>query len=102
MEFDKIVEIISDSGHDVRSYSGRYMYGKECLGVTCDDPIRFVLDVMVYAHSMCVSDSDPVFEKTASILKNYRTDDMGKRQIIYFPEIAWEGDDSQNDEDDDE
>jgi len=97
VEFDSIVELIEGAGYDARSYSGRFMFGKECLGVTCDDPIRFMLDVLVHARAED-TDDNPVFEDIAVVLKNYRTDDMGRSQIIYFPSVEWEGKESSDDE----
>lgn len=50
-------------------YSGRCMYGKTCLGITCDDPADTIADAGV---------------------KGARTDNMGRSWIVYWPNIPGE------------
>lgn len=75
---------------EVRSYSGRSMYGKQCLGIDMEsmsDAFRFAL--MVEDEDLTVALSNPCF------------DNMGMGIIVYFPNVeAPEGID--DDEDDDE
>jgi hypothetical protein len=88
---DTIQDLISDiDGAELRSYSGRGMYGKQCLGIDMDsmaDAFRFAL--MVEDEDLTVALSNPCF------------DSMGLGIIVYFPNVeAPEGID--DDEDDDE
>lgn len=77
-------------GAELRSYSGRGMYGKQCLGIDMDsmaDAFRFAL--MVEDENLTFALSNPCF------------DSMGLGIIVYFPNVeAPEGID--DDEDDDE
>lgn len=50
-------------------YSGRGMYGKECMGVDCDDAD----DCLMVAGRLG--------------LKGARTDSLGRGYIVYFPTI---------------
>ncbi|MEK7414226.1 MAG: hypothetical protein AAB263_13005 [Planctomycetota bacterium] len=48
-------------------YSGRGMFGAQCLGIVCDDPEDVIAEVGV---------------------KGARTDSMGKSVIVYWPSIT--------------
>jgi len=84
----RLVSDIDDA--ELRSYSGRNMYGKQCLGIDMEsmtDAFRFALSVdtsdLIWALSR------PVF------------DNMGRGIIVYFPNVeAPEGIDDEDDEDD--
>lgn len=72
---------------DVRSYSGRGMYGKTCLGIVADSAqfvMSFILDVQ---------QDDP---DLAAILSSQpmRTDDMGLSIILYWPGISFDAEDN--------
>jgi hypothetical protein len=90
-QIEDIQTLLNDiDGAELRSYSGRSMYGKQCLGIDMEsmtDAFRFAL--MVEDADLCWAFSNPVF------------DNMGRGIIVYFPNVeAPEGID--NDEDDDE
>ena len=90
-QIEDIQFLLNDiDGADLRSYSGRGMYGKQCLGIDMDsmaDAFRFAL--MVEDEDLTVALSNPCF------------DSMGLGIIVYFPNVeAPEGID--DDEDDDE
>lgn len=56
-------------GGRVRSYSGRGMYGEECIAVVCDDA------------------GDAVHEAGALGPPKPRTDSMGRGEVAYWPGI---------------
>ncbi len=90
-QIETIQDLASEiDGAELRSYSGRGMYGKQCLGIDMDsmaDAFRFAL--MVEDEDLTVALSNPCF------------DSMGLGIIVYFPNVeAPEGID--DDEDDDE
>lgn len=100
-------ELIEDLGYSTRSYSGRGMYGKYCLGVTLDagSESRFLLEL-----GMAIGEfnADPTneLEQTISLPNRVSSDSMGLDRIIYFPNVEYvgEGDDDEddtNDENDD-
>lgn len=93
--FTIIKEAFEDAGHEVRSYSGRAMYGKECLGVTCSNPIRAVLETVAYLVEN-QGDSEEVTEAIDALARDPRTDSMGMAAIVYFPNIAWEEEDEED------
>ena len=91
-QVEDIQTLLNDiDGAELRSYSGRNMYGKQCLGIDMDgiqDAFRFAL--MVTDDDLCLALSSPVF------------DDMGRGIIVYFPDVeAPEGIDNEADDDGD-
>jgi len=92
-QVEDIQTLLNDiDGAELRSYSGRNMYGKQCLGIDMDgiqDAFRFAL--MVTDDDLCMALSSPVF------------DDMGRGIIVYFPDVeAPEGIDNEADDDGDD
>lgn len=66
-------------------YSGRGMYGKECVGVRIDgvDPTSVAMDLLLW-----ITDNYDVDTHDAiRALQNVRTDDMGRGTIVYWPDI---------------
>lgn len=66
----KLIAAIENAGYEWRSYSGRGMYGKECVGVT----IRDKSDLIDLADA-------------AKIAGKPCTDDMGLGTIAYWPNV---------------
>lgn len=82
---------LDDLGAEMRSYSGRGMYGKECLGIDLDDMAD------AFRLALLVSDDD-----LAVALMSPKFDDMGKGIIVYFPNVAVPEGVTDEDDDDDE
>lgn len=83
-----IIQLITERSHEdgpdhVRSYSGRAMYGKECLGIECGSVSAFMVEILENADNM-----DEVRE-IADALRNMRSDNMGLGMIVYFPGIPF-------------
>ncbi|HEY8095286.1 MAG TPA: hypothetical protein VIE65_04225 [Methylobacter sp.] len=96
-------ELIEEAGHETRSYSGRAMYGKQCLGVETSDIGTLVADVF-----QAIADSDGgegTLRDLAAMaeqgFRGLRTDSMGMDIIVYFPGVPYESEPSE-DEDEDE
>ena len=78
-------EIFEGMAYEVRDYSGRGMFGKRCLAVTCDNPSGWIAEVFLY-----LAENKTPYEEiiqVAEILKDSRTDTMGHASIIYWPAI---------------
>lgn len=74
------------NGYRVRSYSGRFMYGKECLAVSCADPTDLL---------MLLAEEAPGVLKA---LGKPKMDDLGKGAICYWPQAAAPDDDGKEDQ----
>ena len=62
-------------------YSGRFMYGRTCVGIVIDDRVyETIVSLCDFLHESsieCVSD----------MLGTIHSDSMGMSQIIYFPDL---------------
>ena len=62
-------------------YSGRFMYGRTCVGIVIDDRVYETIvslcDILHESGIECVSD----------MLGIIHSDSMGLSQIIYFPDL---------------
>lgn len=110
MKLEDIITLIEQTGNQPRSYSGRGMYGSECLGVVVDDPIEFVLDLfwsmsalkVILSPNGDIHELDTDIEQLVDALRHSRTDSMGLSTILYWPRIKWEGSPSLDDDEDNE
>ena len=107
-----LVERFRDQGLEPRSYSGRAMYGKQCVGVSGDrsemnSAIEGIIgDCLQEAYDRGIeeqeneNDSD-VYENASldelkeftSDLLCYREDQLGLGVVYYWPRIEWEDED---------
>lgn len=82
-EIDVIKNFCEDYGYSFRDdYSGRGMFGKQCIGIVCDvSPVYLI---------SCLSDTlrDEGFESCTDILGTPCTDSMGLSTIVYFPKLS--------------
>lgn len=61
----QLIKQLTDQGLKPRSYSGRGMSGKECVGASVDHPGNY------------------------SLHPGWRQDSLGLRYIVYWPSVAW-------------
>lgn len=83
-----VYDLAEAAGFGMRSYSGRGMYGKTCLGLEIDSPLRAVAELV----RACADATDPgeAAEVLADALEQAKTDHLGMRMILYFPGVsAW-------------
>jgi hypothetical protein len=78
----ELQEAAEAAGLQLRSYSGRGMYGAVCVGLDCDN----VLEALGELTETEVLDLSQV----AHLLKTASSDSMGRGQIVYWPDIAWD------------
>ena len=82
----------SDEDFKVRSYSGRGMFGKRCLGIEVDreyslgDVFAAILEAI--ANDDCVLNEQGL-EEAAEAFRNMSSDNMGLGMIYYFPNVPY-------------
>lgn len=98
----QILEAILDRVPDTRSYSGRGMYGKECLGVVDSDSFEVIGDVVAALHKSGLVNGEDGFavDDLTSFIKSANQDSMGLDTIVYWPSLEYH--EEYDDEDDDE
>lgn len=98
-----LIKHLKDAYFEPRSYSGRAMYGRRCVGVTVDSDK--VLSVGARLVAAVLDDSDDPFaiaEEYAELMDKARSDSMGLDMIIYWPDVAWPADEDEDEEADDD
>ncbi len=78
-----------------RIYSGRGMYGAQCLGVVTDDPLIFMFELGEMSYEIKSEESDDEYNSEHHELvqllndcsSNICQDSMGLSSIVYFPNI---------------
>jgi hypothetical protein len=84
-----------------RSYSGRCMYGRNCLGID-GDMASIVANLVSTAMELALEKklSFDEREEISSVLGAMRTDSMGRGTIVYFPQVEFVGEDDEDSEED--
>jgi ribosome-binding factor A len=95
----KLIES-SDTELKIRSYSGRGMFGKQCLGIDVERG-QSIGDVFA-AILEGVANDDSVLngqglEEAAEAFRNMSSDNMGLGTIYYFPNVRYIEDEEQDD-----
>lgn len=95
--------LVEDAGHTCRSYSGRGMYGKQCLGVVVTTSIgHFVADLFeqmeVVVREYEEDHISDVCEAAYSAFATMQTDSMGMDTIVYFTDVEYVDDGEVEDE----
>jgi hypothetical protein len=89
MDAAKLVGLLEDANHKPRSYSGRGMFGKECVSVSLDrhtDVSEFFADVL---EVLCDSKEYETIYEFIRLMRETRTDGMGLGIVVYWPGIEW-------------
>jgi hypothetical protein len=86
--FQEALEYISDDmKFEVRSYPGRGIYGKTCIGITGEDinllTLGIALGIALVEYYRDHDDDIPHY------VYNYITDSYGPWQVIYWPHMEY-------------
>ena len=96
-QMNTLTDLAEQYDGQVRSYSGRGMYGQTCLGITIDgDLIGFVMQL-----AACLT-VDGHFNLAESLAAQACTDSMGRGSIVYFSCITAPADIEDEDEDEED
>lgn len=80
-----VKEYCEDKGLDFREdYSGRGMYGRSCMAITCDNPLNTLCELFAYIVD---SDDDLDGYDVRRVLGEPKQDSMGMSSILYFPKM---------------
>lgn len=83
-QLDTLENAAYDAGGEIRSYSGRAMFGTTCLGLD----VESITTLARFFVSLAANDLDLATRLT----NNVRTDSMGMGMIAYWPAFSF-GDD---------
>lgn len=77
MSLSAAVNALYDLDFDIRSYSGRGMFGDTCLSIVTDDTVRTLKEI-----------GDELGD-LADLLGAHKIDAMGTDQVVYWPNVSW-------------
>lgn len=92
LDAKRAIDLLESIGEEPRAYSGRKMYGKQCVAVVPEERDAFSLgfDLANVAHE---ETNDPAFlDAVAETFRYVKTDSMGHGIVIYWPRIEWPAD----------
>lgn len=77
-----------DDAVTIRSYSGRYMYGRECVGVTLPRGSIPMFSFWMGLRLNGAGDDVDIYDYL-HVFGEACIDDMGLDKILYFPAVDW-------------
>lgn len=99
-QFKKVVEFLHmDLGIKPQRYSGRGMFGRECVGITCTDPFEVICKLLGHFSNEAIeaernseeeTDELVLYHYLLSHFEHIQSDTMGFDKIVYFPDWVWE------------
>jgi len=92
-------QLFDEADIETRSYSGRSMYGKECLAVDLDKGLGDFIAKILYAMQSQLGGE--AHDEIAEAFRGMTTDQMGRGVIVYFPGVPFEVDGEADEEDED-
>ena len=93
------IQVLAEGAElDVRSYSGRGMYGRECLAIEGSSAM-YIIASMLEKISEEGEDAAEAASDLSEALRRSSQDSMGLDVVLYFPHIKFVG---EEDEDEDE
>jgi hypothetical protein len=108
IKFNDLIEAFENAGMQTQRYSGRAMFGKQCLGVQCGNPTTAILEALECHITTITGDKHAVIDGVTEfcrLLKDPRVDQLGYNKIVYWPSVEWElgqGEEEELEEDDEE
>ena len=100
----QFVQLLKDAGLVPQAYSGRGMYGQQCVAVTetedgQDLGIAELVEIGWKIRQAAVDtlEDEWAVDSVVRFIETVRTDSLGRGMVIYFPNAAWIEDDEQND-----
>jgi hypothetical protein len=92
MEFKELIDLIESAEMEPRSYTGRGMGNRVCLGIVSDNSLDIPLTLVQCYLENCPTDSSSIQEAMdlCEQLKDSKFDSMGRGEIVYWPGIKWQ------------
>ncbi len=92
-----LIAALGDTDFRPSSYSGRGMFGKQCVGASGDGSALEIMAALVEALPANLPEVaedgeqavDDFADLLAELMSDARTDSMGRGTVIYWPQIAW-------------
>lgn len=83
-EVQKFIEALEDAGYEPKSYSGRGMFGKDCVSVSGNDEDGNRISQWNLARALFYDTEDDVGN-----IPEPRQDQLGLGIVLYWPSYEW-------------
>lgn len=100
MELKLLKDLIEAAGYEAYSYSGRGMFGRMCVGLTCSDVNTAIADLFEAVFDADVEDVANEQEEydarmsahsaLCDALRSSAQDSMGMDKVLYFKSVEWQ------------
>ena len=93
LTFKMIKDACKNTEFKVRSYSGRGMYGRTCVGIDLDridDLGDIIANLEPYDADGELYEPQDAFELVGKLISNMKWDSMGLGIIVYWPDIDYD------------
>ena len=84
MEAEALIDALEEAGCEACAYSGRFMYGAECVAIRTDHLYRDIAAIAVTLSAREVDGNEII-----DLFGGLRSDQLGLSTIAYFPHVAW-------------
>jgi hypothetical protein len=88
----KLQNFLEQGGFDIRPYSGRGMFGKQCVASATNNIAQFlrnvILDILTETIDELITPEEA--KDYINTLFAYSQDNLGLDMIIYWPNQKWE------------
>jgi hypothetical protein len=89
MNSQTLIDLLEDAGLETRSYSGRGMFGKECVSFNVEHD-KLIGEIAAVVEVASINYQDDTVSEFVRMLKRARTDSMGRSEIVvYWPSMEW-------------
>ena len=89
-KFQLLVKAVDELGYEYRSYSGRFMYGKSCLGINIESGVNTYAVVAEITQYLLMELSDECVAECLYVNEIFcqtKIHNLGLGYILYFPNI---------------
>jgi len=89
MNTQEFIDLLEDAGLETRSYSGRGMFGKECVSFNVEHD-KLIGEVAAVVEVASINYQAETVSELVKMLKRARTDSMGRDGlVVYWPSMEW-------------
>ena len=92
MELKLLKALIEAAGYEAYSYSGRGMFGRKCVGLTCPDVNTAIADLfeVVFDASGDYDECMDILTALCEAIRKSASDSMGLDKVLYFKSVEWQ------------
>lgn len=100
MDAKILIEAAEEAGYPARSYSGRGMFGRECVGIVCPRGEAFSVAAKVAHELLLIAGTEDRADELLGQLARLRasSDSMGRDEIVYFQGVPWPDEEDEEEE----